>query len=276
MIPPIASRFVAGESIPAVLDHTRELNEGNVKGILNLLGEHYDSPTDAAADAATYRELVEEIGRSDLDACISIKPSQIGLDVGAEVFAEHLAAIRETAAEHDVFVWVDMEDHTTIDDTLDAFEANVTAYPKMGLCVQANMKRTREDLKRLVDLPGKVRLVKGAYDPPKALAYRDKARVNEAYREELEYLFEHADHVAVGSHDPAMIDHAIELHEQHGTPFEIQMLMGVREDAQFDLAREYEVYQYVPYGDKWLSYFYRRVMERKENALFALRAILQG
>jgi proline dehydrogenase len=99
--------------------------------------------------------------------------------------------------------------------------------------------------------------------------------VDKAYRDCLEYAFrEFEGGVAVGSHDPKMIDHARELHEEHGTDFEIQMLMGVREDAQYDLAEEYEVYQYIPYGSKWMQYFYRRVRERKENALFALRAVL--
>ena len=117
--------------------------------------------------------------------------------------------------------------------------------------------------------------MKGAYDEPAEISYKQKSRVNEAYRELLAYAFEHFDGgIAVGSHDPAMIEYARDLHDEFGTDFEIQMLMGVREDAQFELAREYPVYQYVPYGDKWLSYFYRRVMERKENLFFALRAVL--
>jgi proline dehydrogenase len=120
-----------------------------------------------------------------------------------------------------------------------------------------------------------VRLVKGAYDPPPGVAFQGKARVNEAYRESLAYMFEHfADGIAVGSHDPAMVAEAERLHEEHGTPYEIQMLMGVREDTQVDLAADREVWQYAPYGEKWLSYFYRRVLERKENAGFALRAIV--
>ncbi len=143
--------------------------------------------------------------------------------------------------------------------------------------MQANLKRTREDLARLAELPGKVRLVKGAYDEPAEIAYREKRRVDEAYREDLAFMFEAFDDgVAVGSHDPAMIEHAQELHAEFGTPYEVQMLMGVRESAQFDLAtnEDVTVYQYVPYGDKWFSYFYRRIRERKSNALFALRAIL--
>jgi proline dehydrogenase len=141
--------------------------------------------------------------------------------------------------------------------------------------VQANLRRTGDDLERLAPLPGKVRLVKGAYDEPKELAYKQKSAVDRAYEEYLELMFrEFAGGVAVGSHDPEMIGSAEELYEEYGTNFEIQMLMGVREDAQFELAEEYEVWQYIPYGTKWFSYFYRRVRERKENALFALRAVV--
>ncbi len=109
------------------------------------------------------------------------------------------------------------------------------------------------------------------------MAYTDPARVDREYRDLLEYAFDRYDGgIGVGSHDPAMIEHATALHERHGTEFEIQMLMGVREDAQYELAAEYEVWQYVPYGDRWLSYFYRRVVERRENLRFALRAVLTG
>jgi proline dehydrogenase len=275
MIPPIANDFVAGEQVPAALDHARELNDGGVGAILNLLGEHYDDRTRATADAAAYCGLVDEIADVGLDARISIKPSQLGIDVSEAVFRENLADVVDRASERDVFVWLDMEDHTTTDTTLDAFEAEVTDHSQMGVCVQSNLERTRADLERLVELPGTVRLVKGAYTPPPDLAYREKSRVNERYRADMAFLFEHADHVAVGSHDPEMIEHAMDLHDEFGTDFEIQMLMGVREEAQFALADAgYDVVQYVPYGEKWLQYFYRRVRERKANALFALRAVV--
>ncbi|PAU84808.1 proline dehydrogenase [Halorubrum salipaludis] len=285
MIPPIASNFVAGETAEAALDHVEGLNGRGVAGILNLLGEHYEERPDADADADAYVDLVEAIADRDLDACVSVKPSQIGLDIGDDAFEENLARIVEAANEgspaaSDTFVWIDMEDHETTDVTLDAFERHATATDgNVGVCVQANLKRTREDLERLADLPGKVRLVKGAYDEPGELAYKKKARVDESYRDCLAYMFEAFDDgVAVGSHDPAMIEYATELYAEHGTPYEVQMLMGVREAEQFDLAADpevdAEVYQYIPYGSKWFSYFYRRVRERKSNALFALRAIV--
>ncbi|WP_049921439.1 proline dehydrogenase family protein [Halopiger djelfimassiliensis] len=276
MIPPIANRFVAGESPAEALDHARQLNQQNVKAIINLLGEHYDERPPARSDAAEYRSLANDIASSDLDACLSVKPSQLGLDLGDDVFREEVTEIVNAAAEHDVFVWIDMEDHTTTDVTLDTFEELAREHDGgVGVCVQANLKRTREDVERLADVPGKVRFVKGAYDEPSEVAYKKGERVDEAYRSLLEYAFEHFDGgIAVGSHDPEMIEYATSLHEEHGTDFEIQMLMGVRKDAQYDLADEYEVWQYVPYGGRWKSYFFRRVMERKENLRFALRAVL--
>ncbi|MFB6111569.1 MAG: proline dehydrogenase family protein [Halobacteriaceae archaeon] len=277
MIPPIARRFVAGETPATALEHTREINGHGISGILNLLGEHYEERGPADADRDAYLDLIDEIGRNRVDACVSVKPSQIGLDAGQPVFEENYTDIVEYARDADVFVWMDMEDRTTVDATIDAFETATSMYPGgVGLCVQANLKRTEDDIERLVELPGKLRLVKGAYDEPPAAAYQSKSEVNRAYRERLTYLFEHADDgdVAVGSHDPAMIERAAELHEEFGTEYELQMLMGVREEAQRELADEVPVYQYIPYGEKWLSYFYRRVMERKENLLFAARAVL--
>ena len=286
MIPPIASRFVAGETPAEAVERARTLDERGVGAILNLLGEHYHEREPADEDAEAYRRLVEDLGATDARACISIKPSQIGLDVGADgdrptergraAFVENLGRIVEAADERDVFVWLDMEDHPTTDATLDAFERYATEYDGgVGVCVQANLRRTREDLERLAGLPGKVRLVKGAYDEPADIAITEKAKVDERYRELLTHAFEQFESgVAVGSHDPEMIEFALDLAEEHDMGYEIQMLMGVREDAQFDLAEDHEVWQYVPYGRKWKSYFYRRVMERKENLLFALRAIV--
>jgi len=276
MIPPIARRFVAGQTDAQVLEQARRLNEREVGAIVNLLGEHYHERGPANADTEAYLALLAEFGRTDLRACLSIKPSQVGLDVSESLFRTNVERIVARAAEQDTFVWLDMEDATTTDATLDAFADLAREHDGgVGVCVQANLKRTPGDLDRLAELPGKVRLVKGAYDEPAEIAFQTKARVDEAYEDCLAQLFRTFDGgIAVGSHDPAMIERARQLHDEHDTEFEIQMLMGVREDTQYDLAGEYEVWQYVPYGSKWLSYFYRRVAERRENLAFALRAIV--
>jgi proline dehydrogenase len=276
MIPPIASRFVAGETGAEALDRARRLNGRDVGAILNLLGEHHVNRDRIERDADAYCRLLEDLADTDLRACVSIKPSQLGLDVGAALFEEELRRVVEATPEG--FVWIDMESHETVEVTLSAYETLAREHPgRLGVCVQANLRRTRQDLERLADVPGKVRLVKGAYDPPRSVAYRKTTRVNEAYESLLEFAFrEFEGGIAVGSHDPRMIEYAEVLSEKHDADFEIQMLMGVREDAQFDLAKEHDVWQYVPYGSGWLAYFYRRVRERRANATFALRALVSG
>jgi Proline dehydrogenase len=278
MIPPIARQFVAGESEATALDHARRLNGDGVGAILNRLGEHYESRERADADADAYCQLVEDTAGTGLRVCLSVKPTQLGLHVSEEAFRENLARVVECADERDVFVWIDMEDHWTADATLDAFETHARATDGgVGVCVQANLRRTGDDLERLAELPGKVRLVKGAYDPPRDVAYQEKATVDDVFEDLLEYMFrEFENGVSVGSHDPAMVTRAASLHEVHGTPYEIQMLMGVREEAQRDLASQREVWQYVPYGGNWPSYFYRRVTENVGNVKFAARAVLSG
>ena len=276
MIPPVASRFVAGETEAVAFDHVRRANEDGVGVILNRLGEHYRDRRAADADAAAYRQLVDDVARTDLDACISVKPSQLGLGVSEAAFRENYRRVVTAAQDRGVFVWCDMEDATTTDATLSAFESLAREFGGgVGVCVQANLRRTHGDVERLADVPGKIRLVKGAYDEPADVAYRKRSAVNEAYRETLERLFrEYVGTVAVGSHDPEMISLARDLHDEVGTPYEVQMLMGVREAAQRELARAgVDVWQYAPYGGRWLSYFYRRVRERKENLGFALRAV---
>jgi L-proline dehydrogenase (EC 1.5.99.8) len=273
MIPPIARRFVAGESVPAVVEHVRALARDDIGAICNLLGEHHTDPAVIDADIATYRSLAAALTAAGLDAGLSVKPSQVGLELGQDRLA---AAIETLVTTTEGTVWVDMEDHTTTDATLEVVTAAMRAHPnRLGVCIQANLLRSEADLHRLAPLPGQVRLVKGAYDEPPAVAIKQKAAVDERYRMLLELLFREADDgIAVGSHDPAMIAHAEVLAERYGTPYELQMLTGVRESAQRTLAQTVPVVQYVPFGDRWLSYFYRRIRERKENALFAARAII--
>jgi proline dehydrogenase len=278
MLPPVASRFIAGESAAELLEHARQTNDDGVGVICNRLGEHYHDREPADEDAAAYEQLLADIGATDLRACVSVKPSQLGLLVDEAVFRENLSRVVDAGAEHGVFVWIDMEDHTTTDATIDAFEREARERGGgVGLCLQANLRRTADDLERLADCPGKIRLVKGAYDPPKDVAYESSDRVNDSYRELLRFMFREFDGgIAVGSHDPEMLTLAADLHTKHGTPYEVQMLMGVRTDAQRELAGTCEVWQYAPYGSSWPAYFWRRLRERKANALFALRALAGG
>lgn len=276
MLPPIADRFVAGETDAEAIETAIQVNQDGIGAILNLLGEHYTDLEPVDEDAEAYRNLLRDIDRAGIDGCISVKPTQLGLDIDEDVFDERLGDIVDTAHELDGFVWIDMEGSDTTEATIAAFERMAERHPRgVGVCLQSNLRRTASDIDRLADVAGKIRLVKGAYREPAEIAYQDRSTVDERYRADLERLFRTRDWgVAVGSHDPAMIEHAQRLHAVHGTEMEFQMLMGVRGDAQRDLARTYPTYQYIPYGSRWFSYFSRRVLERTENATFALRAIV--
>lgn len=277
MIPPVANNFVAGETIESALERAAELESREITAILNRLGEHYDTAQPALEDTREYVELIGEIEKHGLDACISVKPSQLGLDVDEDLFAQNLDRVAAEAADNDVFLWIDMEDHTTTDATIDAYERLVDAHPgNVGVCLQANLRRTKSDLSRIGNCDGKIRLVKGAYDEPDGISYGVKQEIDDAYRELIRSaLTTHTTGVAIGSHDESMVDLANQIASEHDTEHEVQMLMGVREEYQTELAGDRDVYQYVPYGDAWLSYFYRRLRERSENMEFAARAIYE-
>lgn len=271
MIPPVASKFVAGESIDTAVEHVRDLNADDVEGMLNLLGEHHDSRRTAEADAEQYVEVVERIGDEGLDASVSVKPTQLGLDVSTSVFEDNLE--RVLTASDDVFVWMDMEAPDTVDATLEAFEE--LADGGLGVCMQANLRRTPEDFDAVADVEGKIRLVKGAYSPPESEAYTGRD-VERAYRRLVDRAFEDdfTPGLAVGSHDTDVVEYAEAAAEERGGGFEVQMLMGIRESLQRELAADHRVTQYVPYGDRWKSYFYRRIKENPSGALLAARSLL--
>lgn len=277
MIPPIASQFVAGETQAEALAYVRRVNDHEINAIVNRLGTHHEEWDRIAEVKAEYEELVAAIGGTNLDACVSVKPSQIGLDLGEPVFRDHLASLVETASRHDVFIWLDMEEHETTDATIEAFETLAPEYEeRLGICLQANLYRTIGDLDRLETVPGAVRLVKGgSYDEPETVACMDRERMNRRYREILRYAFEHYEgDIAVATHDIDAISFARSVGDSVGREFEIQMLMGVRTDAIVELSEEYDVAQYVPYGRNWKKWTFNRLTENPRTFWFVIQAVL--
>ncbi|WIV68615.1 proline dehydrogenase family protein [Natrialbaceae archaeon AArc-T1-2] len=275
MLPPVANRFVAGETASEAIDHARRQTVHGIKPMFNLLGSHHDDLATAEADTAEYRQLIADVAAADLgcETAISLKPTQLGLECSPVRFRDLLACVLETAVEHDVFVWLDMEAHTTVDATLDAYERFARVSDgRIGVCLQADLERTADDLERLASVPGKLRLVKGgAYERPPGVAYTDADRIDRAYRELLERAFESVEGtVAVATHDPAMIEYAIDRAGDAEADLEFQLLMGVRPQTQRELATEYDVWQFLPYGTRWKRWALNRV---KRNAGFAARAV---
>ncbi len=276
MLPPIVNRFIAGKTPSAAVRNTASAREDDVGTILNLLGEHYTDTEDAAHDTEEYCDLIPYL--PDSHTCISVKPSQLGADIEFSLFTSNLDQILDTATENDVFVWVDMEDYgNSTEATIRAVEdrAKTGHANEIGVCLQANLKRTGEDIQRLSGSGAAIRLVKGAYEEPEEVAHQSDDAVDDAFRTHMNHLFSDFEgRFALGTHDPEMIATAQELAAEHDAQFEFQMLRGVREQRQRELAEDYSVWQYAPYGQRWPAYVWRRLREGRKNWRFILRALL--
>lgn len=270
MIPPIASNFIAGKSRKDALDNTKYLEQYDIVPIYNNLGEHYNNTSDVDKCVTKYKELIDSFEENS-KAEISVKPTQIGLDINYQYFEENAIELLEYADQNNVFVWFDMEKPETIDHTLDVYKKMLKSYNYgCGVCLQVNMKRTEEDIKTLSNLnQPSIRLVKGAYssnstiDPSKNL--------NKRYKELIDLSSDHiGNRLAIGSHDGDIIEHCI---KSDITNLEFQMLRGVKENKQIELARNYKVCQYIPYGSEWISYTYRRIKERPKNIFLIYKSV---
>lgn len=280
MLPPVVDRFIAGTTIDSTVLYISELyRETNIHPIANTLGEHYTQEENVTKDLETYIELSNELTDTNIpEPTISIKPSQFGLDISPELFEKTLETLLE---ETSVFIWVDMEAYHTFSDTVSVVTGLTESYPnRLGLCLQANIKDTPQTIEQIAGKPMKIRLVKGAYSEDKNVSYKHKEKVDMQFKKCIDLAFEKFSgtqtNLAIGSHDDTYVEYAIEKQDEIKLDsFEVQMLMGVRDSYQEELSKSgVTVYRYIPFGSAWMSYFYRRVRERKENAFFAIRAIL--
>jgi proline dehydrogenase len=275
--------MVAGESMDDALRHTRGLDDDNVTALIDLLGEHVEDPATVARDQAEYETVQQRIAERDLDAHLSVKPSHLGLDVTDDDMdaytycRDNLYTLAEQAAEHDRCLWIDMESTDYTQDTLDLYTDLQNDFDNVGVCIQAYLERSADDIATLTDNDGTVRLVKGAYADDND--YDDWEQVGDVYGELLEDLFMSDTYFAVATHDEELIEYAQHLahddtYPQTADDFEFQFLMGVRDDRQRELAEQgYTVSQYVPYGPDWFDYFWRRVQEKPENITVLAKSV---
>jgi proline dehydrogenase len=268
---------VAGETAEAALARAADSNARRIAAILNLLGEHFVARGPVREAMREYLRLLDAIDARDLDACISVKPTQLGLLVDPSLCWENVAALVDRVRGMDGFLWIDMENAHTTSATLAVYERALARYPRVGVAVQANLRRTEADVTRLLPLGAKFRLCKGAYRETAAIAYRRRAEVDANYRRLLRRLFAAGDRFAVATHDGDLVAETLRLHRTRPRAFEFQMLLGVREPLKQDLvAKGYRVAEYIPYGANWLPYFLRRLGERPRNVLTMMRSFVSG
>lgn len=272
----LAHRFVAGDTLEEAIPVAQELNAHGLQVSLDLLGEEVHDAATARSALDGYLDSVAAIRRHGVAGNISIKLTQLGLSFDSELAAEALDRLAVAAADAGTTVTVDMEDSRFTQITVDLYADAQTRHGNLGLCLQAYLKRTPDDLERLIPLGGHIRLCKGAYVEPEEIAWQGKSAVEAAYARLLERLMA-ADGVrpAVATHDPVLIDLALRLGEDRRAPWEFQMLYGVRAQEQDRLTRSGSpVRVYVPFGSEWYPYLTRRLAERPANAIFFVRALL--
>jgi len=275
----LAYRFVAGDRLDDAVRVMKDLNRRGWTGSLDHLGENVSEERTARAAADDYLAAFERISSEQLNANVSVKLTQLGLDIAEELCRELLAKILERARELGIFLRVDMEGSPYTQRTIDLVLEFHQQYPLLGTVLQSYLYRTHEDVRRLNQEGVRVRLVKGAYDEPATVAYPKKADVDTAYEAEMRELLEHGAYPAIATHDDRLIEATRRFASAHGIAndrYEFQMLYGIRRDLQERLLREgYRVRIYVPYGTEWYPYLMRRLAERPANLLFFVRSLIR-
>lgn len=264
----VARQWIAGDTMEDALKSARQANKNGMSAILNKLGEHVVSRPKVCQTVSDYLTLVSNLRRSKVTGGLSIKPTQVGLGIGPDECRRNLDVIIEKALQDLSFVWIDMESSEYTDHTFQIYLDLFEKYERLGVVIQANLKRTQKDLEMLLKKGAKIRLVKGAYRESPKNAYRTRHDVDENYKRLMAMLFEQANEFAIATHDSKLIDEAIALSRVHERKFEFQMLKGIRDELKPVLVKGgFLVAEYIPYGTNWLPYSIRRLMERKRNIL---------
>ena len=275
----MVARFVAGETLGEALDALDRLRAAGRRTTVDVLGESVATEAAATAAGDRYLELIDALAGRGLDGNVSLKLSQMGLDLGADVCRANVARIFEAAAATGAFVRIDMEDHARTDATLATWRELRPINPASGVVIQAALRRSVADVTALIAEGAPIRLCKGAYREPATVAFPTKAEVDDSYLDLLGRLLRSGTSPALATHDPRMIQAAIDIVERDGLGrdgFEFQMLYGVRPAYQRRLAAEgYKVLVATPYGPDWYPYLMRRLAERPANVGFMLRAIFK-
>jgi proline dehydrogenase len=273
----LVARFVAGESLEEALLALASLRAAGLRTTVDVLGESVESEGAARDAADRYIETLDALAPEGFDGNVSLKLTQMGLDIDAAFCRDNVRRVLERAAKTGAFVRIDMEDHTRTDATLAIARELRANHPELGVVIQSYLRRSAADVELLIRERTRVRLCKGAYDEPASVAFASKAQVDESYRRLMERLLLEGNYPGIATHDERLIDHARRFAAEHGVApsrFEFQMLYGVRRDLQRRLVRDgYTVRVYVPYGAEWYPYFMRRLAERPANLLFLLRSL---
>ena len=275
-----ARRFIAGETIEEAIQAARVVQSHGMLITLDYLGESVRTIEEATAATREYARLIDVIVASGIERNISLKLTQLGVDIDRATCVDNLRRILDPAQRHGFFVRIDMENSPYTQITLDVFETMwQLEYRNVGVALQSGLYRTEKDVRRMNELGARVRLVKGAYKEPAAVAYQKKKDVDAAFLRLTQLLLDEGTYPAIATHDEALIQATRSYAAERGLAadrFEFQMLYGIRRDLQASLAANgYPMRVYVPFGREWFPYFMRRLGERPANLAFVVRALFR-
>ncbi len=274
-----AKGYIAGDDLSAAVKTTKELNSKGMVTTIDILGEFIKTKEEANFFKQQCLDILNGIDKEGLDANLSLKPTQLGLELDKDFAFENIREIVALAASLNNFVRIDMEDHSCTDDTLEFFRALREEFEgHVGVVVQSYLRRTLDDIEALSDGPLNFRLCKGIYNEPREVAFKDMAIINRSFVKCLEKMFEKGAYVGIATHDEKLVFEAEQLIRQFGLKreeYEYQMLLGVDPELRDLLVKQgHRLRIYVPYGKSWLPYSRRRLKENPSIAQHALRQML--
>lgn len=272
-------RFVTGDRLEDALAALERLGAQGMRWTVDVLGESVSSREMATASADRYIQTLDALAERGLEANVSMKLTQMGLDIDPDFCRQNVGRVVTRARQVGAFVRIDMEDHTKTQKTLDIVRAVHADYPEVGAVIQSYLRRSAADIEQLNREQIRVRLCKGAYDEPATVAFAAKEEVDQSYRVLMEKLLLEGRYPALATHDERLLRHAVQFAEEHGIGaerFEFQMLYGVRRDLhEWLVGLGWTVRVYVPYGTQWYPYYMRRLAERPANVIFMLMSVLR-
>ena len=270
----LAGRWIAGSKINDAIAVGKKFNSHGIKVIVNYLGEGLRDKAQVKDSIRAYNGLILAIRKADIDAEISVKASQLGLSISRSLAEKNYSRLVKVARKSGIFVWLDMEEHRYVDETIGLYKTELRGGG-VGICIQSYLKRSHDDLRGLVRLKAVVRLVKGAYKTNSRMAYGSRQMTTENYVRLMTYLFKNADGFTIATHDLSIIEEAIEQNRSYRRNVTYSMLNGIRNAEAVRLAATNKVAVYVPFGERWLDYAFRRLKEEGHLTLI-IRSIFQS
>lgn len=279
LVKPIAMRYIAGEGLEDAVRVVRGLNAGNMMATIDVLGEDVSTKEEAEQARKVCARVLKTVQDERLNSNLSIKLTQFGLKIDERFCYENVKNILQVARGYGNFVRIDMEDSSIIDPTLNLYERlRAERFENVGIVIQAYLRRSEDDVRKLIQDQADIRLVKGIYVEPEAIALKDREAIRGNYLKLLKMLLEARCYVAIATHDDFLLKGAIQFIREMSLPqkaYEFQMLYGVRVKLRDQiLARGHRMRIYVPFGTHWYSYSMRRFQENPQMVRYILQALL--